>query len=198
MEQRTEEWHQARLGKVTASRITDVMAKPETAAHKNYLAELVCERLTGIPTESFCSADMQRGIDLEPAAKQVYSFLTGHECQDVGFVDHPGIGGAGCSPDIVIVGGGLAEIKCPKPAKHIAFKTGATIDSKWLMQIQFQMACTGEKFCDFVSYCPELPGEMQLFIKTIKRDKKRIEEIESAVVAFLGKVDDTIERLTEA
>lgn len=196
-EQRTEEWFAERLGKVTASKISDVMMKPTTAGYQNYMAQLVCERLTGTPTETFTSAAMQHGTDTEPQARAFYEMETGLEVSEVGFIQHPTLEMAGASPDGIVGDKGLVEIKCPQPAKHIATLTGAKIDRGYLLQMQWQMACTGRDWCDFVSFCPSLPIDMQLFRQRIEADAEQIEEITSAVTTFLAQIDAKISDLTK-
>ncbi len=196
MEQGTAEWHEARLGRVTASRIADVMMKSTTAGYQNYRAQLVCERLTGNPTETFTSAAMQHGTDTEPQARAFYELEAGHDVQEVGFIQHSKLVMSGASPDGLIGDDGGLEIKCPQPATHIKTLTGANIDRKYLLQMQWGMACTGREWWDFVSFCPSLPDEMQMFRVTIPRDVEIIEEITSAVTTFLADVDALCADLT--
>lgn len=196
MEQRTEEWHQARLGRVTASKIADVMAagrggKP-SATRANYRAQLVVERLTGTPSEGFTSAAMQHGTETEPQARATYTLMTFRSVEEVGFVPHPSIEMAGASPDGLIGDDGLIEIKCPNSATHIATLRGASIDDKYMKQMQFQMACTGRAWCDFVSFDPRLPDEMQMHIRRVDADWEMINEIETAVRSFLAEVNEEL------
>jgi putative phage-type endonuclease len=200
MEQGTEEWFAARLGKATASRIADIMATTKTgpgAARKNYAAELVAERLTGSPTETFSSAAMAWGKDREPQARANYTLVTGLLVEEIGFVDHPVIAMSGASPDGLIGADGLVEIKCPNTATHIETLLGGKPDGKYVKQMMWQMACTGRAWCDFVSFDPRLPDDMQLFIQRIPRDGAMIAEIEDAVRGFLREVDETVDALTQ-
>lgn len=195
--QGTDEWLNDRLGKVTASRIADVMMKPTTAGFKNYQAQLICERLTGQPTEMFTSAAMQHGTDTEPQARAMYSLLTGNDVEQTGFIDHPTIAMSGASPDGLVNSDGLVEIKCPQPATHIKTLTGASLDRKYVLQMHWQMICTGREWCDFVSFCPALPAEMQLFDERVWLDPKLAVEITQAVTGFLSGVDQMIAKLTD-
>jgi putative phage-type endonuclease len=195
--QGSDKWHQDRLGKVTASRIADVMMKPTTAGFQNYHAQLVCERLTGEPTETFTSAAMQHGTETEPQARAMYTLLTGNDVEEVGFIPHPTLAMSGASPDGIIGSDGLVEIKCPQPATHIKTLMGKGIDRKYLLQMQWQMVCTGREWCDFVSFCPSFPPDLQLFIKRVDRDAEITEEITEAVTLFLASVDQTTETLTK-
>lgn len=197
MEQRSEEWFSARAGCVTASRIADVMMKPTTAGYQNYRAQLICERLTGNPTETFTSAAMQHGTDTEPQARAFYEMETGHEVTEVGFIPHPTVEGTGASPDGIIGGEGLVEIKCPQPAEHIRVLTGGEIKRQYVLQMQWQMECTGRKWCDFVTFNPALPFEMQMHIQRVEADAKAQAEITEAVAAFIEDVKATADDLTK-
>lgn len=199
MEQRTDDWFAARLGKVTASRIADLMARTKTgpsASRTNYAAQLVAERLTGKREEGFTNAAMQWGIDTEAEARQAYEFMHDAIVVEAGFDLHPTIADAGASPDGYVGDDGLIEVKCPNTATHIATLRGAPIADKYVKQMQFQMACTGRQWCDFVSYDPRLPVEMQLHVERVRRDNDAIAEIEAAVVEFLGEVEAAVADLS--
>lgn len=195
MDQRSPEWFSARAGKVTASRIADVMAKTKTgwgAGRANYAAQLVAERLTGITAESYSNAAMQWGTDTEPQARSMYELETGAAVVEVGFIDHPTIAMSGASPDGLVGVEGLVEIKCPNTATHIETLRGAPIADKYIKQMQWQMACTDRQWCDFASFDPRLPDEMQLHVRRVMRDDALIAEIEAAVSDFLDEVAATV------
>ena len=194
MEQRTEEWFKARLGKVTASCIADVLAKKDSAGRKNYKMKLVVQRLTNKLEESFISEPMQWGIDTEPQARMAYEAHTGSFVEEKGFVDHPSIEWFGCSPD-GIVGDGLIEIKCPNTATHIETIIDEKAPSKYIPQMQCQMAVTGAKWCDFVSFDPRVPEELQLFVVRVDRDQEYIDKMEAEVKKFLSEIEDLIIKL---
>jgi len=197
MEQRTEEWFSARLGKVTASRVADVLAKiksGESASRKNYKMELVVQRLTGKPQESFTNAAMEWGTEQEPFARMAYEAHTSTFVKEEGFVDHPTIEGFGCSPD-GIVGDGLIEIKCPNTANHIETVLDNKAPSKYIPQMQCQMACTGAKWCDFVSFDPRVPEDLQLLVVRVERDQEYIDSMEVEVKQFLSEVLDLFNQL---
>jgi putative phage-type endonuclease len=186
--QGSDEWKALRLGKVTASRVADVVARTKTgygASRANYMAQLIAERLTGTAAESYTNAAMQHGTETEPEARAAYEFYQGVTVKEVAFVPHPKIDQAGCSPDGLVGDDGLTEIKCPNTATHLETLLGQAVPSKYDAQMQFQMACTGRKWCDFVSYDPRMPENMRLFIKRVPRDDKRITELESEIAAFL-------------
>lgn len=192
------EWHAIRLGKVTASRVADLMAKTKTgwgASRKNYMAELIAERLTGVAADSYTNSAMQWGIDTEPHARAAYEFFGEAAVQTVGFVGHPKIMMAGASPDGLVGPEGLVEIKCPNTATHIDTLLAKEVPSKYIPQMQFQMACSGRGWCDFVSFDPRMPERLRLFVKRVPRDPAYIAEMETAVVEFLAELDATIKAL---
>lgn len=198
--QGTPEWHQQRLGKVTASRLADVIAKTKTgygASRANYMAELLVERLTGVPAEGYTNAAMQWGLDTEPAAKIAYSFMRDCEIAPAGFVNHPTIAMSGASPDGFVGDDGLVEIKCPNTSTHIDTLLGDAIPAKYLAQMQWQLACTGRKWCDFVSYDPRLPASMQLFVQRVTSDGNKIMELETEVGRFLVELDSKVAALRD-
>ena len=198
-EQGSPEWHAMRCGKVTASKIADMMAKTKTgwgASRTNYGAQLVAERLTGIVAESFTNAAMDWGILTEAEARNAYSFYGNVDVTPIDFVQHPEIAMSGCSPDGLVGEHGLVEIKCPNTATHIQTLLGGSIPGKYQLQMFWQMACTGRHWCDFVSYDPRMPEDMRLFVQRLARDDAKIGEITTEVVAFLAEVDATVEQLT--
>lgn len=200
MDQGTEEWFTIRIGKVTASRVADVIAKTKTgysASRDNYMAQLVCERLTGQKGESFTNAAMQHGTDTEPLARAAYEALKDVLVDEVGFVPHPSIDMAGASPDGLVGTDGLLEIKCPNTATHIETLMSKTVPGKYNTQMQFQMACTGRQWCDFVSFDNRLPEQFQLFVKRVPRDDEFIKQMEDEVVKFLNELDIKIAQLME-
>lgn len=202
MEQRTDDWFAARLGKVTASKLSDVMAKGRgsapSATRLNYRAQLVVERLTGQPAPSFSNAAMDWGTETEPQARAVYTLETGNAVAEVGFIDHPTIAMSGASPDGLVGERGLVEIKCPNSATHIATLRGAAIDGKYMKQMQWQMACTGRDWCDFVSFDPRFPDHLQLHIRRVDADAEMIAELEEATRRFLAEVEEEVSALMEA
>jgi putative phage-type endonuclease len=199
IEQGTEAWMNCRLGKVTASKIADVMARTKTgysASRANYAAQLVTERLTGRREEGFTNAAMQWGTDTEPQARAMYELETGSTVVECGFFDHRTIHMTGASPDGLVGDKGLVEIKCPNSATHIATLRGEPIPDKYIKQMQWQMACTGRDWCDFASFDPRLPDAMQLHVQRVTRDDALIAEMEAAVFEFLREVDSTVADLT--
>lgn len=192
------EWFAARAGKVTASRICDVIAKTKTgygASRANYMAQLVAERLTGAVQDSYTNAAMQWGIDNEGYARTAYEFRTGLDVTPAWFVNHLSIPMSGASPDGFVGYDGLIETKCPNTATHIETLLGQSVPDKYVVQMLWQMACTGTQWCDFVSFDPRMPEKMRLFVKRVERDDERIAELEKEVSAFLRELDEKVDCL---
>jgi putative phage-type endonuclease len=200
VEQGTAEWHLQRLGKVTASRIADVLSKGksgESASRKNYRTELLVQRLTGQPGESFTNAAMEWGTTTEPLARIAYEAEMGVFVNQVAFIDHPSIVQFGCSPDGLVAKDGLIEIKCGNTATHIDWMLDGKPPAKHIPQMQCQMAVTGRQWCDFVSFDPRLPDDLQLFVVRLERDEEYIEAMEAEVKKFLSEVDEMFTKLKE-
>jgi len=197
-EQGTDAWLADRMGKVTASRIADMMAKTKTgwgASRANYAAQLVAERLTGVPAETFSNLAMKWGTETEPEARAAYEFYSGLSVTEVGFVPHPGISQSGASPDGLVGDQGLVEIKCPNTATHIETLLGGTVPGKYNYQMQWQMACTGRAWVDWVSYDPRMPESMRLFTKRVMRDHALIGVLENEISTFLAEIEETVTKL---
>ena len=200
IEQGSNEWLMQRLGKVTASRITDVLAKGksgEAATREDYRTELVVQRLTNEPGESFTNAAMEWGTQTEPMARIAYEAQANVFVEQVAFVDHPRIEWFGCSPDGLVGETGLLEIKCPASKTHIKYLLGGKPPAKYVPQMQCQMAVTGKEWCDFVSYDPRLPEDLQLFVVRLERDEEYIKAMEAEVKKFLGEVSEMYSKLKE-
>jgi putative phage-type endonuclease len=198
VEQRSNEWFALRLGKVTASRVADLMAKTKTgysATRENYMAQLVVERISNSQAESFTNAAMQWGTDQEPYARAEYEATQGAMVEECGFVSHPTIEMAGASPDGLVGDDGLIEIKCPNTATMIDVLLTGVVASKYNTQMQFQMACTGRQWCDYVVFDPRMPAKAQMFIKRVARDEAFIEEMEAEVTKFLSEVAEKVAKI---
>ena len=198
IEQRSPDWFAARLGKVTASRVADVIAKTKTgysASRENYMAQLVCERLTQTPTEGFTNAAMLHGIEQEPFARAAYETAKGVMVEEVGFIVHPEIDMSGASPDGFVGVNGLVEIKCPTLATTMETWLTQKVPQKYFTQIQFQLAVTDRVFCDYVVFDPRMPKHLQLFVTRVERDEDYIAHIEDEIVQFLDEVDQKVKKL---
>lgn len=194
MEQRSPEWFLARKGKVTASKISDVMAKgrggAESVTRQKYIDQLVTERLTKYIAEGYTNDAIQRGIEMEATARAAYCFQTGNHVEEVGFIDHPTIPMCGASPDGLIGEDGAWEAKCPNSNTHIEYILAGKPPSKYVPQMAWQLACTGRKWVDFVSYDDRLDDESKhLFIVRYERDDEYIAEMEEQVKLFLSEVE---------
>ena len=202
MEQRTEDWFLARKGKVTASRIADVMAKgrggAESLTRAKYLDQLVTERLTKVVAEGYTNDAIQRGVELESTARNAYCFHTSNHVDEVGFVGHPSIDNSGASPDGFVGTDGLVEIKCPNSLTHVEYILAGKPPAKYIPQMAWQLACTGRKWVDFVSYDDRLEDESKhLFIVRYERDDEYIAEMEEAVKKFLDEVEAKVRKFKE-
>jgi putative phage-type endonuclease len=197
--QGTEDWKRLRCGRVTASRIADIMARTKSgwgSSRDDYAHELLIERLTGQPAENhFTNKAMEWGTATESDARMNYEFVNGVVVSEVAFVVHPRIEMSGASPDGLVGAEGLLEIKCPQTKKHTKTLLTEFIDKKYELQMQWQMACTGRQWCDFLSFDPRLPAEMQMCQIRVKRDPVRIAELEQAVKVFLAELDDLVLKL---
>jgi putative phage-type endonuclease len=200
IKQGSESWFAQRLGKVTASRVADVIAKTKTGystSRENYMAQLVCERLTGTVAESYTNAAMQWGTDNEPLARAAYEAAKDVLVDEVAMITHPRIEQAGASPDGYVGSDGLIEIKAPQTATHIDTILSDKVPGKYITQMQWQMACTGRQWCDFVSFDPRMPKELQLFIKRVNRDDEQIAMLEKEVLSFLEELDEKVNKLND-
>ena len=198
MDQRTDEWFESRLGKATASRIADIIAKTKTgpsASRENYAVQLVLERITQTKGESYSNAAMQWGTETEPLARQAYELKRGLFVNEVGFIDHPTISNSGASPDGLVGADGLVEIKCPNSATHMETLVTRKIPQKYIPQMTWQMACTGRSWCDFVSFDPRFPEHLQIFIERIEYDPTYVRMLELEVTQFLDEVEKKVEIL---
>jgi len=199
IEQRSDAWFTARLGKVTASRVADVIAKTKSgysASRDNYMAQLICERLTGQQGESFTNAAMTWGTETEPLARSAFEAYADVMVEEVGFVPHPTIEMSGASPDGLVGLFGMLEIKCPNTATHIDTLLTQTVPSKYITQMQWQMRCCERQWCEFVSFDPRLPQELQLFVKRVEFDPEYVAMLEKEVIQFLAELDDKVNKLT--
>ncbi len=199
--QGTPAWIAARMGRVTASRVADVIAKTRSgwgASRANYMAQLIAERLTGVAGESYTNAAMQWGVDTEPQARAMYEFMTDATVTEAGFDQHPTIAMSGASPDGYVGEDGLLECKCPNTATHIETLLGGSIPEKYITQMMWQMACRPERrWCDFVSFDPRLPEAARMFIQRVPRDDTAIAGLEKDVIGFLAELDAKIGELTK-
>ncbi|MBD9453279.1 YqaJ viral recombinase family protein [Rhizobium sp. RHZ02] len=189
--QGSEEWLEIRKGKVTASRVADIIAKTQkgyAASRAKYAGELLVERLTGVSPERFTNAAMAWGTEMEPRARAAYEYNRVAKVDLIGFVMHPTIADSGASPDGLVGDDGLIEIKCPETHTHIKTLKGRAVPTDYATQIQWQLACTGRKWCDFVSYDPRMPEAMQFFCVRVHRVPEIIEELEKEVITFLNEL----------
>lgn len=199
LEQRSDAWYQERAGKVTASRVADVMRTTQkgwSADRKRYMNQLIAERLTERPLLKRV-ASLEARCALEPEARIAYEFYTDNEVREVGFIPHPTIPNAGASPDGEIDDDGLLQIKCLDADSHIALIKTEIIDNDYLYQCQFELACSERSWNDFFAYHPHMPEQLKAFRHRIYRDEHAIKKIEAAVKDFLAEVDEEVSRLLD-
>lgn len=196
--QGSHEWKMLRAGKATASRIKDIIAKTKTGystSRENYLTELVIERF-GVINEAFTNTAMQHGTETEPYARHAYEVKNGVMIDEIDFVPHPLIEMAGASPDGVI-GDGLIEIKCPDSKTHFNYLLSGAVPEQYKPQMAWQMACTGAKWCDFVSFDNRVPEGLHYFQIRYERDEEYISNLEYEVKKFLEEVEARYKQLNE-
>ena len=195
IQQGSEEWLALRAGKVTASKVADILAKTKTgvsASRGNYLIELALQRATGVIEPSFTNEAMQWGIDNEAQARVAYEVQSGNFVDQVPFIEHPTIDWFGCSPDGLVGNVGLCEIKCPNSSTHWSYLKAKAPPTKYFIQMQAQMSCTQTEWCDFVSFDPRMPERSQLLIVRVERDEPFIMAMEEAVEVFLNEVQEEV------
>lgn len=199
IEQRTDDWFTARLGKVTASSLHKVLARTKTgygADRANYLTQLVLERVTNSKAEGYVNAEMQWGIDQEPFARAAYEAHTGVLVDEIGFMPHPTIEMSGASPDGLVGDSGMVEIKCPSSKTALeCWLSDNPVENKYFAQMQWQMACAGRDWCDYVVFDPRMPQKAQLFIYRVTRANEWLADAEKEVVKFLAEVDAKVAAL---
>ena len=204
--QNTPEWMACRTGQVTASRVADLMAKTKSgysASRDNYMAQLVCELVTGQREESYSNASMAWGNEQEPFARAAYEAKANVLVDEVGFILHPTIAGCGASPDGLVGDSGLVEIKCPNTNTALEAWLKWSDDknpvtSKYNTQMQMQMACTSRKWCDYVIYDPRMPEKAQLLVVRVDRDDAFIAEMELEITRFIEELNKKVVKLKAA
>lgn len=199
IEQRSEDWFAIRLGKATASNVHKILAKTKTgygADRANYMTQLVLERVTGTKAEGYTNAEMQWGIDQEPFARAAYEAAKSVLVDEVGFLQHPTIEMSGASPDGLVGDHGMVEIKCPSSKTALeCWLSDDPVEAKYYAQMQWQMACAGREWCDYVVFDPRMPAKAQLFIYRVSRDRDWLINTEKEVKKFLAEVDAKVAAL---
>jgi putative phage-type endonuclease len=198
--QRSAEWFAARCGSLGASQLADALAKTKSgwgASRANLRAKLVVERLTGQQEDGFTSAAMQWGVEKEEEARIAYSFLTGRNVIEVGLYKHPTIIGTHASPDGLVDDDGCIEIKCPNSSTHIEVLKTNQVAHKYILQMQWQMACADRQWCDFVSFDPRMPEHLMMYVQRVERDNEMLATLESEVRAFLAEVEEDVKALSK-
>jgi len=198
--QGSDEWKLARCGSLGASRVSDAIAKTKTgwgASRSGLMSELIVERLTGVPYNGYQNEAMIRGQQVEPQARSAYAATIFDDVTEVGIIRHPSIQWSHASPDGLVGDDGIVEIKCPQSNTHIETLLGKSIPGNYITQIQWQLCCTGRKWCDWVSFDDRLPAPMRLFVKRVHRDDAAIATLNAEVTTFLAELDSKIAALTK-
>lgn len=199
-QQKTAEWLTLRSGRISASRLGDVIAKPkrgteELARRRDYRMELLCERLTGRAAEHYVSRDMDHGVENEPYARAAYEISESVMVDEIGMAIHPTMDFASASPDGLVGDDGCIEIKCPRTATHLEWKMAGVVPEEHIPQMMWVMACCERKWADFISFDPRLPQRLRFFLARLHRDEKRIAEMEYEVMQFNSEVEEMCRKL---
>ena len=187
VEQQTPEWFAARCGIPTASRFGDLLTAKTmklSASSVVYMYELLAEYLTGKPKPQFQNDAMMHGTITQPEATEYYEMLRS-PVEAIGFALHDSER-FGASPDGLVGEDGQIEIKCPYQNTHMEVLLTGAVPAKHKPQIQGQLLVTGREWCDFVSYHPEMPGE----IIRVERDEPYIEALGDTLAGFCDLLDD--------
>ena len=199
IEQGSDAWKKIRAGKVTASRIKDIIATTKSGyatSRDKYMTQLLLERITNTVADSYINEAMTWGTEQEPFARAKYEGYASTLVEQVAFIDHPTIPMSGASPDGLVMDDGLVELKAPMSHTHLESILGG-IDDQYMPQVQWQMAVTGRSYTDLCSYDPRFPEHLQLVVKRINRDDDYIAKLEKEVVKFLAELDDKVNKVNK-
>lgn len=195
IEQGSVAWHALRAGKATASEFASILAEGEGKMRAKYLRQLIAERLTGRVLDGYKNAHMERGQEQEAIARLAYEAATDDELQRVAFIEHDDLA-AGCSPDSLVIGKKRGvEIKCVIPTIQVETILRGTYPPEHRAQIQGGMWLAEYDEWNFVSYSPDMPDHLRIYIYTVKRDETYIKALEIKVRTFLNEVEAAIKRL---
>ncbi len=199
--QDTEQWRLDRCGSVGASEIADATRRLKNgspaASRASLMARKIAERLTGRPVRTFQSQAMLEGLQKEPQARAAYELQSGNAVTETGIVKHPTIPWTHASPDGLVGENAVLEVKCPEHAAHLDTLLKRSIDPDYYIQIQWQMACTERYWAHFVSYHPDFPPSMQLYVQRIDWDHGLVKELEMGVIAFIEELETKLTDLRQ-
>lgn len=198
--QGSESWFKARMGKITASKLSDLMKKTKygESTYKTRLRmELAIERITGkSASDNFMNQAMKNGVEREPDARLLFEAITGKEVALCGSFDHPEVVNTSASPDGLIRGeNAVLELKCPTHVTHAKNLLSDKMPKNYEYQVQWQIACTESEYAYFASYHPDFPPELRLKYIRVEKDDKLIAEIEKEVREFDAEVEDLITKI---
>ena len=198
----TAQWIAARRGCLTASRVADAISKTKkgeyTAERQKLLFELLAERMTGVKVSQYVTDAMQHGIDNQAGAIERYETETGTLVGPEVFVLHPRIEFFGATPDGILPDGlGLVEVKCPSTVKHLAWMKEGVVPHEYRPQMLAQLACTGRRYVDFISFDPRIQiDSAQFFLRRFEPKPEEIEEVEAEAQKFLQELEAMFEQIT--
>lgn len=200
LKQGSEEWAKARAGYATASNFSDILSKPKTGhgestSRRNYRTQLVTERLTGLPAETYQNAHMQWGTATEPLARDALEVNEGLLVRTVGFLKHPVMAWTGASPDGLVGEDATVQLKCPSVSTNHIETLEFGMPPKYKAQVQGELWVTGRAYSYFVSFDPRMPSHLRLHVEKIHRDEDYISLLNKEVKIFLAEVDEMHQRL---
>jgi putative phage-type endonuclease len=199
MQQGGEEWRLARCGHITASRLHAATAKGARGGYlstrQDVIWQVIEERLTGIPAEVFQTYAMRWGTETEPAAIAAAELICGFSVEPAGYVQHSSIPMTGASPDGLIGQDGLIEVKCPTTKTHLQTLLNGRVPEQYRPQMQWQLACTGRDWVQFVSFDPRLPVEYQLFLDIERRDEEVIAMLSIEIELLESEIKNLMEQI---
>lgn len=208
IEQRTEEWRQARAGCITASRMRDLVWEPGNyktgpragqpkdppESRTGYIDQIVAEILTGQTKEDIRARALDYGREMEPEATARYEALRGCMVEQAGFITHKAYPFIGASPDFLVDADGGGEIKCPISITVHAATLRAGLPKEHIEQIQGGLWVTERRWWDFISYHPAFPPGLDLYVQRVTRDSAYIEVVKGACLSAWEEVQDLLER----
>lgn len=197
IEQGSKEWLDLRLGKITASRVGDIVTngkggKPSKTS-ESYMNELLSEILTGSQVDFYVNNAIAWGNECEPQARAMYELENDVDVEEVAFIQITDF--IGVSPDGLIGNDGLLEIKCPTSKKQIERALSDCFHSEYKSQIQMQLWVSGRNWCDFVSFDPRINGKASYLQERVYRDEEYIDEMKSKVNEFVFRMIEKLEKL---
>jgi putative phage-type endonuclease len=199
--QQGDAWLRNRIGRITGSCLADVCsyltrasgakkAGDSSAKRDGYRMQLIAERLTGRATDHYVSLSMEHGTNTEDDARIYYEGATRQMCAPVGFVLHPQYDFTGASPDALVGSDGVLEIKCPETTTHLEYIDAGVVPPEYVAQIMWELACTGRKWADFISFDPRVQDDkLRFFYRRMERDEAMIATYTAEVLKLNAEIE---------